>query len=263
MADEDQREGGAAPAPAVARAVAVLDALARSNGVPVSLSDLGREIGAAKSSTLNVCAALEAGRLVQRRDGGYVLGRRTVELGGAYLATFDQLREFYRACAESPLLSHQLVQIAVLEGSDVLYLARHEGRAPLRLSARIGDRFPAALTAVGNALLALLGDEEIDRRLAGPEAFPARTELSTRSLAQLHAKLARVREVGYAVDLGEVHPAVVGIAAAVPAAGPSSPAFAVGVSLVAVDPSSPEIDDFAREVVDVAAHIAVPLEQHA
>lgn len=247
------------PAPAVTRALAILDILATAGGRPMSLSELARALGAAKSSTLNVCVALESGRLVQRRDGGYVLGRRTVELGGAYLSTFDQVREFYRLCAESPLLSHELVQIAILDGTDVLYLARHEGRAPLRFSAGIGDRFPAALTAVGNALLALLAPAEVAARFSHPEAFPQRTDRSTRSLEQLQQKLAVARERGVAIDDGEVHPAVVGIAAAVPARQPSESSFAVGVSLVGVEVDEQLTATMAEAVSGVARELSRPL----
>lgn len=100
------------------------------------------------------------------------MGRRTVELGGAYPAGHDQLRDFYIVCSELPHLRHELVKVAVLDGTDVLYLARREGRAPLRLSASIGDRFLAAPTAVGNALLAELSAEVVAGRFASEAAFP-------------------------------------------------------------------------------------------
>ena len=50
--------------------------------------------------------------------------------------------------AQEPVIQGELAQIAALDGTKVLYLGRHEGRAPLRLSATIGDRFPASITAV-------------------------------------------------------------------------------------------------------------------
>lgn len=221
------------PAPAVTRSLRILTLLAEADGVPMPLSDIARAIGAAKSSTSNLCAVLEDGRLIQRSGAGYTLGRRTVELGGAYVRQFDQVREFYRYCAESQYLSHELVQIAMLDGSEVLYLARHEGRAPLRLSANIGDRFPAAPTAVGNALLAHLDPDEVARRFADTGAFPHRTEKSTATLAQLQAKLERVRARGYAIDDGEVHPGVYGIALWIPPRASGSQPLAIGASLMA------------------------------
>jgi DNA-binding transcriptional ArsR family regulator len=102
-------------APAVSRAVRILELLAESRGAPRTLSEISRALRAAKSSVSNVCSVLEDAHLVQRGDAGYTLGRRTVELGGAYLSGFDQVREFYRIVSESEVLSHELVQIAVLE----------------------------------------------------------------------------------------------------------------------------------------------------
>ena len=140
--------------------------------MPLPLGDIARGIEAAKSSTFNLCQALEEGAMIVRANGGYLLGRRTVELGGAYIAQFNQMREFYTFCAEAELLRHEVVQIAMLHGTEAVYLARHEGRAPMRLTASIGSRFPAAPTAVGNALLTTLTDTEIAARFSGPQHFP-------------------------------------------------------------------------------------------
>lgn len=224
-------KGKSSLAPAVSRAVQILTVLADARGRTVNLADLARELGAAKSSTSNICSVLEETGMVQRRESGYTLGRRTVELGGAYLASFDQVREFYRITAESPVLSHELVQISILDGTDVLYLARHEGRAPLRFTAGIGDRFPAALTAIGNALLAELDPAEVVARYEGrDDAFPRLTERSTGSLDALLEKLRQTRERGYALDVGEVFPNVVGLAVTVAGSGSGMPTFAIGVS---------------------------------
>lgn len=220
------------PAPAVTRSIRILGILADARGAPMGLSDIARAIGAAKSSTSNLCAVLEEGGLIQRRGAGFMLGRRTVELGGAYLATFDQVREFYRICLESEPLSHELVQIAVLDGTDVLYLARHEGRAPLRLSAAIGDRYPAAATAVGNALLAQLPPEEVVERFGGLDVFPRLTDDSTRDVDELLAKLEAARGRGWAVDDGGVHPSVYGIAMLIPPRSGGEQPIAIGCSLM-------------------------------
>ena len=118
------------PAPAVSRALHILTLLEQAQGEPMPLGDIAQGIGAAKSSTFNLCQVLEDGRMISRTATGYVLGRRTVELGGAYIARFNQIREFYDYCTASPLLSHEVLQIAMLDGTEVLYLARHEGHAP-------------------------------------------------------------------------------------------------------------------------------------
>ncbi len=256
---------GSSPAPAVSRAVRILSILADSHGVPQPLSEIARALGAAKSSTSSVCTVLEQSRLIQRRDTGYVLGRRTVELGGAYLAGFDQVREFYRVCSESPVLRRELVQIAVLDGTDVLYLARHEGRALLRLTAGIGDRFPAALTAVGNVLLAELPVDEVDARYGSSPDIPRLTHRSTRTLEGLRAKLHATRARGHALDEGEVFPNVVGLAVTLPARLSGEQTLAIGVSIVDVDvdvggaPAGAHRDTVLAALRDAADQLSNPM----
>jgi DNA-binding IclR family transcriptional regulator len=219
-------------APAVMRAVRVLDILGEAQGAPLSLTEVARALGAAKSSTLNVCLALEEGGLVRRTEAGYVLGRKVVELGGAYLRAFDPVLEFYRACAASEVLQHERCQLAVLEGTNVLYLATHVGRAPFRLSAGIGSRYPASITAVGNALLAELPESEIARLFAADETRPAFTERSVTSLTGLQQKLRQTRDRGYSLDHGEVYPGLAGFAIVVPPQSSGEVPLALGVSIL-------------------------------
>jgi len=63
-----------------------------------------------------------------------------------------ELTELFQATGET-------VHLAVLHGSDVVYLAKLYGRRQVRSPSRIGGRAPAHCTAVGKALLAYdLGD---------------------------------------------------------------------------------------------------------
>ena len=89
---------------------------------------------------------------------GFALGRRLAELGGAYLASVDQVQEFYEASRSLPAGSEETVQFAVLDGLEVTYLARHDGRQPVQLSSGIGRRLPAFSTATGKAALASLAE---------------------------------------------------------------------------------------------------------
>jgi len=230
IVDGDHERG--ALAPAVLKAVRILDLLAASPGKPKPLSDIARELGIAKSSTSNLCASLEDGGLIRRTDTGFLLGRRVVELGSAYLAGFDQIREFYRICEESAVLRRQLVQIAMLDGVRVLYLAVFEGRERFPLSASVGDRYPASATAVGTALLAELDPERIAELFREPSYLVSLTNRSTVDLPTLQAKLELTRSQGYAVDDGEVHLSVLGLATLVPSTREGEPSFAIGVSLV-------------------------------
>lgn len=246
-------------APAVIRAIRILDLLAASTGRPKSLSDIARELGIAKSSTSNLCASLEDGRLIRRTENGYLLGRRVVELGSAYLSGFNQIREFYRICDESPVLSRHLVQIAMLDGTRALYLAVYEGGERFPLSANVGDRYPASATAVGTALLAALDSSEVDALYTDPSAVVSLTDRSTPDLAALQAKLAETRERGYAIDDGEVHPTVFGLAALIPSTLDRDPSFAIGVSLVHPSDNATERESVIAALYRAADELSKPV----
>ena len=207
------------------RAVDILGLLADTPKQVRTLTEISRELSLAKSSVANLCAALEKGGLIRRSGGGYLLGRRTVELGGAFLTGFDRIREFYRVCEDSEVLRRQLVQIAMLDGARVLYLAVHEGRERFPLSANVGDRYPASVTAVGTDLLSELTPAEVAQLYWDPSQLVGFTERSTTTLTTLQSKLERTRERGYATDEGEVHPAVLGLAVLVPGRGSGEPSF--------------------------------------
>jgi IclR family transcriptional regulator, blcABC operon repressor len=251
-------DGGGSPAPAVTRAAAILDALEAAGGEPLGVSDLARTLGIAKSSTSHLCQALEDARLIQRRENGYVLGRRTIELAGAYLAGFDEVRSFYELCGRTVALREHVVQIAMLDGTDVLYLARYEGRSRFRLAANIGERFPAALTATGQALLAALPPAEVTRRFRGVD-IPHLTEHSLSGLAALQARLVKTREDGYAFDDEGVHPGVIGLAVRLTPRHAGGTMLSLGVTVLKTLASEATKSELLGELKSLASALSNPL----
>ena len=106
-------------------------------------SELARRLGLPKSSIANICGALADAGLVRRVGTGFALGRRLAELGGAYLATSTWSRSSTTRARQLPTGSEETVQLAVLDGLEMTYLARHDGRQPVRLTSQIGRRLPA------------------------------------------------------------------------------------------------------------------------
>ncbi|WP_232548488.1 IclR family transcriptional regulator [Propioniciclava soli] len=250
----------AGAAPAVVRATAVLDALAASPRGFLALSELAREVGVAKSSTLQICTALEAGGLIRRDEAGYWLGRRTVELGGAYLSRLDQVTEFYDACARSSLMAGETLRLSVLAGIDTLCLARYEGHPPVRYTSGIGDRTPASATAQGKALLAKLDDAEVRRLYHGIPDLPQLTARSRATLPELLADLADARARGFAVDEEESAPHVVGLAVAVPTRGLHAPVLALSVTLLDAEASAQRRDAMVTELGHLSRRLGNPMQ---
>ncbi len=202
-------------APAVTRAVAVLDALAAEPGVAAGTSELSRRLGLPKSSIANICAALVEAGLLRRAGAGFRLGRRLAELGGAYLSAVDQVQEFYDACESLDTASEETMQLGILDGTEVTYIARHDGRQPIRLASEIGRRLPASCTAMGKAAMASLDGDELAERMRGVRWLPTMTAKSHRTVETLMTDLEGVRERGYSIDDEETAEGVICYAIAI------------------------------------------------
>jgi IclR family transcriptional regulator, blcABC operon repressor len=245
IADLDpDAHGGASLAPAVTRAASILDALSEHPSEPTPLSDLARRLGLPKSSVANICAALVEARLVRRADTGFLLGRRVAELGGAYLATVDPVQEFYELADQLPVVSEETTQLALLDGLEVTYVARHDGRQPIRLASEIGRRLPASCTALGKAALASLDPADLAERLRGVESLPVLTPNSHRRVADLLDDLDEVRRRGYAIDDEETAEGVVCLGVAIPRRRPDDGPYGVSVTLLKA-----RADDVRREAL--------------
>lgn len=262
MGLDDAPSRGPGLVPAITRAAAILDVLAERDGVPISASDLARILDRPKSSTANLCTTLESTGLITRRGSGYLLGRKLAELGGRYLSSVDEVTEFYQLCRRSPVLRRETVRASVLDGLDVLYLARYDGVHPLRLTANIGDRFPASCTATGKVMMAHLQPAVLADRLRGTTTLPAFTARSITSVSELLAELEVVRAQGWAADDEET---TIGVTCFAVAVGPprQDARFAVSVTVLTSRLGRDVHQlDLIRELRVVADGMTSPLTPH-
>lgn len=239
--------------PAVTRAVALVDELARQR-TPVGIAELARSLDLAKSTVANLCAALEGTHLIRRVDGGWVLGYKVVELGQAFLAGTDTVREFRRTAGTLPALGRETVLLAVLDGAEVVYLARHDGRQPVRLAGDSDARMPATVTALGKAMLASLPDDELADRLGSVHELPVRTAKSHRTLDALHRDLVETRERGYALDDEQNIEGVTCVSVALP--GCAEPPVAVGAVLLTARLTRKLRGELVSDLTALAAQLA-------
>ena len=260
-ADSDDRIGRD-PAPAVSRAIRLLGLLAEAPA-PMTLTELAGGLALAKSSTANLCAALENADMVERVNGGFRLGRHVAELGGAFAAQFNQVREFYDVCESSPTLAGELVQLAILDGVDALYLARHEGSRAVRFGTPLGSRLPAALSATGRALLARRSDDDVVALFGADVVFPDLTGHGPLALDELRTKLQSARERGYAVDEDESFAGVFGVAVALEGWAPSDPDIGLGVAIPLAEATPERVDAVATALMAAAAALTNPFSEAA
>jgi DNA-binding IclR family transcriptional regulator len=259
----ETRDGGAGEslAPAVTRAAAILDVLAEDGATALGPSELARRLGLPKSSIANICGALADVGLVRRVGTGFALGRRLAELGGAYLVAVDVVQEFYDAARGLTTASEETVQLAVLDGLEMTYLARHDGRQPVRLTSQIGRRLPATSTATGKAALASLDPRDLDRRLDGVRELPAATAKAHRTVDALRADLDQVRARGYAIDDEETMEGVVCFGVAIPGRQPGEGPNAASITLLKVRATEERVPLLLADLRTLADQLVDPLHR--
>lgn len=185
--------------PAVLKALLILEELAASDA-PRSLKDLSARTCLPKSTVYAILATLEARRYVERDPAGAVrLGLKAFEVGSAYTRDISLTEAFHQTARRLVAESGETIQLAILDGADVVYIAREDGTQPVRLFSFVGKRLPAHATALGKVLLAALLDPSLDSLLS---ERPLR-KLTARTISSIHklkSELATVRERGYAHD---------------------------------------------------------------
>lgn len=199
------------------RVADVLDVFAAVSG-PLTLSELGRRAGLPLTTTHRIATELAARGLLERdADGRYRIGLRLWEIASRAPRTVD-LRE-----AALPFLqdlyeaTHENVQIAVLDGAEVVYVERILGRRAVHVVTRPGSRLPAHATGVGLVLLAHAPREQIDAVLAGP--LRRYTEHGVIDPRRLRRMFADIRRTGYAISDRQIETVSASVAA--PVRGPN------------------------------------------
>lgn len=188
--------------PALDRAHSVLSILADEPG-RWKMSDLCKRLDISKSTMFSLLTTMERLQWVVRdsRDT-FSIGSAVGRFGSAYFRQYDLADEFRRNA--EPVMRRVLesVQLARLEKSDVLYLAKVEAPTPVQMVSGPGVRFPAHATGLGKALLSGHGEQQL-RQLYPQDALEKITVHTIGSREALIQELKQVRKAGYATDIQE------------------------------------------------------------
>ena len=202
-----------ADVPAIRRAHDILRTLAAQPG-PVKAAELMRACNLPRSSLYLLLDSLERRRWIERREGGYIVGIELMALGAAYLRHDSLQTAFHRVAAEFVARCNEVVQLAALDGFEVVYLAREDARRPVRLVSDLGLRLPAHACALGKAMLAARPPAEVADIFTN-HVMASHTSRTVCSLADLESELAEARKRGYATSCGELFDGVHCVAAPV------------------------------------------------
>ena len=224
----------------------------------IRVADGARRLGVSPSTAHRLLAMLAYHGFVIKDDAtrAYVPGPALLELGLAVVkgtSIRDHARPHIQALRDR---IEETVNIAILDGPDVLVVDVAQPDRFVRVAPRVGHRSPAHWNATGKALLAELDPAEVRRRFPGERLVTA-TPRTIRTRRALLEEVGRVRKAGYATNLGEFEEEMgaVGVVIRDPR-GDAVAGVAVTALLARIEPHVAEV---ARLVQETAGGIAAEL----
>ena len=181
----------------------ILDILLQ-HGSSMHMTEISKKLDLYPSTTHRILDTLKHWGYIEQdpHTQKYQLGLKALELGMAKLHQMDLAREATPYLKELVKQCNETVHLGVLEGGEVLYLAKEESSQTIRMISYVGKRAPLHCTALGKVLLAYLSAEE-RKKILGEKVLPRLTENTITDKMELEKELGKVREQGFALDREE------------------------------------------------------------
>ncbi|MFF7937365.1 IclR family transcriptional regulator C-terminal domain-containing protein [Streptomyces sp. NPDC007940] len=180
----------------------------------LTLSEVARSCGLTRAAARRFLLTLADLGYVRADGRAYRLTPRVLELGYSYLSSFSLAQIAEPHLEQLVENTRESSSLCVLDGDDIVYVARVPARRIMTAAITVGTRFPAHATSVGRVILAHLPEEEVETRLARAELTPL-TGRTIVSAELLRTELERVRRQGYALVDQELEEGLRSIAAPV------------------------------------------------
>ncbi|MCQ4159634.1 helix-turn-helix domain-containing protein [Roseomonas sp. GC11] len=181
----------------LSRGLAVIEAFDASRP-RATIAEIARATGLTRAAARRCLLTLSALGYAEGDGRSYWLTPRVLRLGGAWLSSATlpellqpQLDAVREATGES-------CSAAILDGTEVVYVARAAARRIMSITLGVGSRLPAHCTALGRALLSALPEGALEQHITSltPEALTSHTRTSR---AEIRAAVREARAQGYAL----------------------------------------------------------------
>jgi IclR family pca regulon transcriptional regulator len=181
----------------LAKGLAVLGAFGRQRP-SMTLSEAAFAVNVSRATARRVLRTLTALGYVEQNGRQFSLSPNIMQLGFAYLATQSWIERALPLMKEMSERLEESTSAAILEGTEIVYVARVPTRRIMSAAVAVGSRLPALHTALGRVQLGFLDQSEIWRRLKSVRIEP----LTPSTITDLQALFDRIRadhEQGFSI----------------------------------------------------------------
>jgi DNA-binding IclR family transcriptional regulator len=192
----------------------ILESFDRDAIDEMSLSEMARRIGVSRSSAFRLVHTLQRLGYLEREDEtkNYRLGARVMSLGYSFLASKD-IAELARPDLQRlRAQTHCSTHLGILDGAEVIYIARFAAHKPVSAMIAVGARVPAHATTMGRIILANKPAAYVRELYAG-RPLAKYSDQTPLTLDALLATLEDDRRRGYVISHSNFEAGIASIAA--------------------------------------------------
>lgn len=163
----------------------------------MTLSEVAKRTGLTRAAARRFLHTLRELGYVSSDGRDFRLTPHVLSLGYAYLSSMSIVEIAQPYIEDISKQVSESCSMSVLDGSDIVYVARVPAKRIMSVALSVGTRLPAHNTSMGRVLLASMDEEELDNYFSTTERAPYTQHTVTDEKA-LRDILAQVRADGYA-----------------------------------------------------------------
>lgn len=172
---------------------------------PATLSDLARAADLPRATARRILFTLAHGGFVVTDGKLFTLTPHVLTLAGSFLRSNQVVTVLQPVLDRIATAAQEIASLALLDGDDVVFVARSSPTRVFSAGLDIGYRLPAFCTSVGRAMLGRLDDAELAVRLKAMRRDPVTPQTVT-DPKKLLATIIADRAQGYSLVDREAEP---------------------------------------------------------
>lgn len=183
-----------------AKGLAVIDAFGQHGhqDPKLSIAEVAKRTGLERASVRRCLLTLVQLGYADHDGKFFSLTPRLLRLGHAYLSSTPLPRLVQPYLEQLAEWTDESCSVSILDGPEIVYIARASQRRVMSIGLNIGSRLPAYCASMGRVLLAALPAAEARRRLEATDRRQLTGRTKTR-ISELMSELERVARQGYAI----------------------------------------------------------------
>ncbi|MGQ9638257.1 MAG: IclR family transcriptional regulator [Thermodesulfobacteriota bacterium] len=188
----------------LSRGLSLLSCLAESPS-SLSLTEIAEQLQLSKSTVQRLLYTLQSLGYLERDDEikKYSPGSKTLSMALSVIKHLELRKVAYPFLKKTSKEIGETVNLAILDGTEIVYVERIKTEQILNINLQVGSRLPAYCTSMGKAMLAFLPEERLEELLRRMDFIPYTSNTLVNREA-LRKELKKVRAQGFATNNEEL-----------------------------------------------------------